>query len=446
MGPDLSDSLHMPRMPSSRSVWRVALLWQGTVLDVVTLGGTKATLRLRTGEVLRARVVEGGVEITGNGDALSAEALFAEDGVLLPLAAGHSLLATRSAQEGRAPELVALDSTLFHAAMIGAAVQACVVSALVLAPPRILDDEAGAGVKSEWRRLLLAPGGTAPRQGPAAVNAVGRPPEEAELRENVREAGRRPPHRTGAGVTAEQALEQMKRSLHLGNDGVELKEALGELAQATAQAPVTGAGMGGLSPRDPEQAGAGNGLVGPGESRLPQLLRKRIEENEKRAKVEQNAPTRAPIPVELIDVPAAQVSMADAAGQAFELDPVVKDHLLMAVRQRHNAIRYCYESWGLAADVRRSGRLVLELTLRPDGRVDAPRVSVENDGLKLVGECVEKMAADWYLGDGLVDEPRRMAFPFILQPHKDVESIDFDRPPELPQQRERPVDRRRETR
>jgi hypothetical protein len=414
--PDLSDSTSMPRLPAPRSVWRVALLWQGTVLDVVTLKRARGTIHLRTGEVLRARAVEGAIEIEGAGAFIRAEA-----GVLTDLPAGHALIATHALPEPRVSGLSAVDSTLFHAAMIGAAVQACVVSALVLAPAPTLDFEAGAGMKSEWRRMLLTPGGTAPTKGPASVNAVGRDPEEGEREEPVRSKGQRPTHRTGKGLTAEQALDEMKRFLHLGNDGVELRDILGEVAQATAKAPVVGAGMGGLAPRDPQNAGAGNGLVGAGESRIAELLKERIRQADKASPKLPRREARA-IPVNVVEVPTARVSLA--ADEA--LDPVVKDHLMRAVRQRHNAVRYCYESWGLAADVRRSGRLVLELTLRPDGRVADPKVTAESPGLKLVGECVERMAAEWYLGDGLVEEPKRLSFPFVLQPHQDVKVYDFD--------------------
>lgn len=416
MLPDLSQSSLMPRSPS-RSTWRIALLWQGTVLDVVTLQQRRGTLRLRTGEMLKVRIVDNLVELTGD----DGRTIRAEAGTLVDLPAGHGVVATRALAEPRAGGLHAMDSTLFHAAMIGAAVQACVVSALVLSPTTTLDREAGAGLKTEWRRMLLAPGGTAPQTGRASLNAVGRRPEEAERDQVVRSAGRRPARRAGKGMTAEQALDEMSRVLHLGNDGVELKETLGELAQTKAAAPVLGAGLGGLVPRDPTTAGPGNGQIGAGESRFRDLLR---QQRDKAPVVADIRVERPIIPVQVVDVPQARVTLEPGE----DLDPVVKDQLIHAVRQRHNAVRHCYESWGLAADVRSSGRLVLEMTLQPDGRVTDPRVKVEGDGLRLVGECVERMASEWYLGDGLVDVPQRLSFPFLLRPQKDSGAPDFGRP------------------
>jgi hypothetical protein len=98
------------------------------------------------------------------------------------------------------------------------------------------------------------------------------------------------------------------------------------------------------------------------------------------------------------------------------------------VRQRHNAIRYCYESWGLTADAGRTGRVILEMTLLPNGRVQDAKASVDDNGLKLVGQCVERMASEWYLGDGLVSEPTRLAFPFVLKPSKEKSDVTFDSP------------------
>lgn len=399
----------------------MALLWQGTVLDVVTLKRKHGTLSLRTGEVWKARVVDGGVQLLGR-----SETVFVEAGALVELPAGHSVVVTCALSEARVGGLHAVDSTLFHAAMIGAAVQACVVSALVLAPAPAPDLEAGGGMQTEWRRLLVSPGGTAPSVGQASVQALGRKPEEAEVPDAQRARGQRPRIPAGKGVPAEQALEEMRRALHLGDEGT-MQEALGELVRAAARAPVLGADVGGLSPRDLQSPGAGNGLIGAGESRISEMLRRRVEQVEKSTRLPRpQKQERAPIPVSLVDVPSAQVTLAPDE----TLDPAVKDQLSFAVRQRHNAVRYCYESWGLAADATRSGRLVLEITLMPDGRIADPKVTVDGDGLKRVADCVERMAADWYLGDGLVDEPKRLAFPFILQPHKDggvtTQSIQFD--------------------
>lgn len=416
---DLSDSSRMPR--HSRDVWRLALLWQGTVLDVVTVKGRRATLKLRTGERLKARATGGQIEIAGVGK----EPIYADADVLVELPAGHALVASRSVPEADAGRLSTFDGTLFHAAMVGAAVQACVVSALVLAPRPQLDPEAGGGVKGDLRRLLVT-GGTAPTSGPAAVAATGHAPEEAERLELTRQLGlpSAPARGTKGGPTVEQLLDEMRRALNVGNEGVELSDALGELAQSMARAPELGAGLGGLVPVDPATTGAGNGLVGIGESRLAEMLKERVEKAKRDHRL---APRieRAPIPVQLVDVPDAHVTTVSIEEA---LDPAVKKHLTTEVRERHGSVRYCYESWGLAGNPTRAGRLVLELTLLPNGRVADAHVEVDGAGLTLVGECVEKMAADWYLGDGLVDEPKRLSFPFVLQPARDVRVYDFDEP------------------
>lgn len=416
MRPLLSESVHMTR-PAPR-VWRLALLWQGTVLDVVTFRdarpGRSARLTLRTGDAFAVRCTgEGDLVVTGR----DGEPVLVQGGVVIELPAGHALIATEDIREATAGRLAGFDSTLFHAAMIGAAVQACMVSALVLAPSPQFDPEAGAGTVGEYRRLLIAPGGTAPQRGAPSLNAFGRPAEEGERKEPVRSAGRPPPARGGKRLTLEQALDEMRRVLRLGNDGVDMREAIGEIAMSAAAAPELGAGVGGLSPRDPAREGAGNGLVGPGESRVAELLAKRIQDVEKKSR--QALPNRKEqplMPVELVDIPEAHVTLADSD----ELDPEVKDHLMRQVRERHNAVRHCYESWGLTADPSRAGRLTLELTLRPDGKVENPLVTVDGKGLQLVGECVQAMAKDWFLGDGLVEENKRLSFPFILQPRKNI--------------------------
>ncbi len=416
MALDLSDCVRMPRLP--RDVWRLALLWQGTVLDVVTVKRSRATLRLRTGELLKARVSGGQIEITGAGG----EPVFVDAGALVELPAGHAVVATRALPEADAGRLSSFDGTMFHAAMVGAALQACVVSALVLAPRPQLDPEAGGGVKGDLRRLLVT-GGTAPVRGVAEVAAIGHAPEEAERLEVVRKLGvtSAPARGSRGGPTVEQLLDDMRRALNIGNDGVELRDALGEMAQSTARAPELGAGLGGLTPKDPATTGAGNGLLGIGESRLVEILRERVE-NAKRDHRLAPRLERAPIPVQLVDVPEAHVTTVSLEEA---LDPVVRDHLSAQVRERHGSVRHCYESWGLAGDPHRTGRLVLEVTLLPNGRVAEPKVTVDNAGLTMVGECVEKMAAEWYLGDGLVDEPKRLSFPFVLQPARDVKVYDY---------------------
>lgn len=412
----------MPQKPRpAPHVWRLALLWQGTVLDVVSVK-KRATLTLRTGEKLRAKTVNGELFVDIGGEVIPVI-----PGTMVELIAGHALVATEDIPEATAGRLSGLDSTLFHATMIGAAVQACVVSALVLAPSPNFDSEAGAGVPGEYRHLLVAPGGMAPNKGPASLNALGRQPEEGEKRELIASKGQRPPRTSASGrqMTLEEALDEMRRVLRLGNDGVELRQAVGEMAMSTAAAPELGAGVGGLSPKDPVADGAGNGLVGPGESQLSEILRRRIRENERlpeKAKLAKNVERGPTIPVEMVDIPEAHVTLA----ANNTLDPEVKEQLMMLVRERHNAIKHCYESNALVQDKTRAGRLTLELTLDPSGRVRDPIVNVDSPALRMVGECVQKMAGEWYLSDRLVDEPTRLSFPFILQPRKDVKVYQFE--------------------
>jgi hypothetical protein len=418
MGSAVSDSFCVRK--SNFSVWRVAVLWQDAVLDVVTVRKKRARFTLRTGDVLTARVVNDQVLIDGPFGELTAR-----DGELVALPAGHALLVHEDIPAENMPGLYALDSTLFHAAMIGAAVQAVFVSALVLTPTPVFDPDAGAGWTGELRRLVVAPGGTAARRGAPSVSAVGRIAEEGEKRTHERSAGTPVPSRAPPRQTSEEALAAMREALKLGDGGAELKDALGELARSVASAPELGAGVGGLMPRDPIAPGTGNGLIGPGQSKLAEMLRKRILERELKPETRLQSPERKPIgPVQLMDVPHGEVTL----DEALELDPLVRDEIARAVRRRHNAIRHCYESWGLAADADRSGKLTLELTLMPNGRVVDASAHATERGLVTVGECVARMAGEWYLGDGLVDVPTRLAFPFVLKPRAGVTEFNFDAP------------------
>ncbi|HEY4222195.1 MAG TPA: hypothetical protein VGO62_12650, partial [Myxococcota bacterium] len=98
----------MPAL-AARTVWRIALAWRGTVLDVVTLDATgwrprKKSLTLRTGDRLELCVV---------GDELHVDGAVLLSGETCELAAGFTLLATRELPEARVGGLSALDSTLF---------------------------------------------------------------------------------------------------------------------------------------------------------------------------------------------------------------------------------------------------------------------------------------------------------------------------------------------
>jgi hypothetical protein len=398
--------------PTSHSVWRLSLLWQGSVLDQVSVKGRKGSIALRTGEKLKVRVVDDdGVErLEILGDRLL---VVLSPGQFCALPAGHVLHADVDVAAARIASPLSVDSTLLHSTMIGVALQVCVVSALWLAP---LDtpSEAGAGVATDARRWLSIPGGTAPRAGRATFSATGRKPEEAERAVPAKKKGAPLPQRPGKGPSLDQTLEAMKRALHPG-DGGDLRESLGELSRAFARAPVLGNGNGGLSPRDPVDTGPGSGVVGAGTTvALDDLLRRRVSEADKKLAAAARPP-RPVFPVTMTEVPDAAVDSTRMDADP-ELDPVVRDHLSRMIRSRHNVIRGCYESWGLSADAHRAGRLVLELTLRPDGHVENLKAETSTSELRMVGDCVVRAASEWYLGDGLVLAPTRLAFPFVLQP------------------------------
>jgi hypothetical protein len=411
----------MPRR-GSRSVWRIAVLWQGTVLDVVTLDRSR-TFELRTGERITARVKRGVLVVDGVGEV--------DDGEMVELSGGSALVATNDVPEANAGALSAVDGTLFHAAMIGAAVQACVVSALVLAPAPSFDSEPGAGLPGEWRRALVAPGGTAPLVGAPMLSAVGRKPDEMELPDPVRKKGPAPkPSPVGKQLTVEEQLAEMNRVLHLGDNGTAMKDALGDLARAVAHAPVAGADVGGLAPKDPVETNDGNGLIGVGKSQLAELIHRRIEENDKKLqKLFVKPSPRAPIEAKLAEM-APAVFTAISNGEALDpaaLDPGAKDEVRHAVQKREMAVQACYESRGLASDRTREGRLELRFTLLPSGRIQNVVAQVDNAALRAVADCVRDAVADWYLGDGLVEEPTQIHFPFILKPKQDVSAYDFDK-------------------
>ena len=260
-------------------------------MDVVTIERS-GPHRLSTGDIARRK-----------GDTLVVDGVgVVEDGETVDLPGGAALLATKTYPEAKAGLLAGFDSTLFHAAMVGAAVQACVVSALVLAPAPAFDTEPGAGMPGEWRRLLVSPGGTAPTVGTPALDIVGRRPDDGERPEPAHAVGHAPPPAPrGKPMNVNEVLAEMSRVLHLGNDGTELKDAIGDIAQSAARAPVAGADLGGLAPKDPVEQGDGNGLIGAGLSSVQEVLHRRIAENEKKArKALSTAAPRPAIPVQLL--------------------------------------------------------------------------------------------------------------------------------------------------
>jgi hypothetical protein len=365
-------------------------------------------LALRSGDVLTVRVDGSALHLRGRGVDVRLEA---GDRVALP--GGHRVSAVVDVAAVPVPRTLIVDSTFLHAAMVAWTAMLVALSALWFAPRARLD-EGGAGLPADARRWLSLPGGVARHQGRPVWSSRGRRPHDAERPTVPERRGVPLPRRAGAGPSLEETLAAMKQALH-GSAGGGAVDPVGDLRRAIAVAPVLGAGVGGLAPRDPAVIGSGTSIIAAGEAaRLSALLRARVERSERMQPP--SPPAKTTYPVQLLDLPAASVD-TDAVDAVPDLDPIVREQLLRAVRLRGNVLRGCYEAWGLAADPRRTGRLVVEFTLRPDGHaVDV--TTVATDGLRLVGDCVRRAAVEWYLGDGLVDAPTRLSFPFVLRPRR----------------------------
>jgi hypothetical protein len=392
-------------------VWRVSLLWHGTLLDTVTVR-RRARVALRTGEQWRIDV-DGDALVLQGPDAGDDARLRLSAGQVAGLPAGHAVLVERDLPVPRVAADLVVDSTFLHAAMVGIAATVCMFSALWFAPLERAGD-AGAGLPSDARRWLTLPGGSARFVGRPTFSPRGRQAQLAEKLRLERPRGTPSPARgPGPAPSLERTLEAMKAALR-GADGTGTRDAIGELTRAIAAAPVLGAGVGGLAPRDPADAGPGSGLIAAGDTaRLRRELRaQRLRAEEKQ---DRSPPPPRPLYTATLLEPDSAAVVGEQIDARPDLDPVVREHLLRAVRLRHNVLRGCYESWGYGADRHAAGRVVVELTLRPDGHV-ADVVTESSEGLGAVGECVRRAAVDWYLGDGLVDEPVRLSFPFLLKP------------------------------
>lgn len=323
------------------------------------------------------------------------------------------------------PMPVLIDSRWLQTLLIAGCVQVCVVSALWLTPAALEDPEPGAGLTmAQVERFLAVPAGGARKEGRATFAPAGERPDEAE-----RVSHERPPLLvaqrdvpTFTWRSSPTALANALDSLLGDVDGTsDLARTLGDEALATARSEQSSAGVGGLlSPRALVEPGAGNGTVGIGSSRARELFERnerRLERDTVRTaslpRQEREVPRAEPalFPVTRAEVPEGSVSFED-------IDPVVKDFLAQSVRRHRNSIRYCYERFGLTADPKRSGRLVLELTLQPDGFVRDVDATVDGAGLEAVARCVEEQASRWFLGAALSDGPRRLRFPFRLCPKR----------------------------
>jgi|GEM_PF-1182543 len=402
--------------------------WQGTLLDVVTLlPGRRQQVELPDGSQLRVTVPPA--------DMLADAALFVEengDGWALPVGeqqqrdSGHELFVT-CAVPHEAPKPVApVQGHFLHILMTVCAAQVCLVSSFALAPKPAPDPHSGGGQPTDQlRRYIQVFASSAPSDdAPAAVALRGHKPLPAQRvlppkRQAPTRVAPTPASRTPARLSAQ--LAAIERALHDGlNDGV-TTDNLGELIQASAASPQLGAEVGGLSPRTTFAAGAGNGEVGVGTNHTQHDLKKVLRKHRKEAR-RRRTPRKPPIAVSTVEVPEADVKPGPAAAAAgaslAPLDPLIRDHIARQVRRHRNAVRYCYETWGLTVNPHKSGRLTVDLTLHPNGVLTDIVVDVSDDSLDQVQSCVKKMAKDWYLGDALVDVPRRLSFPFILQPRQ----------------------------
>lgn len=405
-------------MPSALAaelpVLRLTVLWAGAVVDSFAVGDERSLHELR-----------GGARLESVWDADRGALLLLLDGVeaaeVGPGGAvrlgGFVIQCHLGVRHPRAVRPLLFDSRWLQALVIAAAVQVCVVSALVLAPAPVPDPEPGAGLTmADIERFLAVSAGGARQEGKATFAPAGERPDEAERIEHERPrlvvAQRDLPIVTwrSTPMPLGDALEGLVGEASGTN---ELARTLGEEALATARSEQATAGIGGLlSPRPLVEPGAGSGTVGIGTSRSGALL----EENERRLErrpdlaLERERPAPSAVfPVTTMEVPVGEVREED-------IDPVVKDFLAQRVRRHKNSIRYCYETFGLAGDPRRSGRLVLELTLLPDGHVTDVDATVDGKGLEAVARCVEEQASQWFLGGALTDGPRRLRFPFRLCP------------------------------
>lgn len=389
------------------SAWRLSLVWHETVLDTVALTSSRQAVVFSTGDRVEVSVDNDDGVLCVVGDRLDAR-LRPGQRVLLP--AGHVLAVDVDARAPVVSTPIAVDSTLLHSGMIAVAMTICAVSALWLHPTAGADDPGG-GLSSSARRWLAFSGGSAPVVARPTWAASGRQLDLSErfiLKKKEGTAAAAKPKRSPVGVNV--ALDAARDALGENGDN-ENADHIGEAVRQVAAAPVLAAGVGGLSPKDPVDGGVGNGVIGAGDASRAAALRRQTERDEARA-----LPQRTLYPVSVVNVPDAQVNDGGRLNATPELDPMVREHLTRMIRTRHNVVRGCYEAWGLAADAKQRGRLILELTLRPDGRVQDVGAVTDNERLARVGRCIERAASEWYLGDGLVDEPTRLAFPFNLQP------------------------------
>jgi hypothetical protein len=400
---------------SSSDGFLLTLMWHGAVVDVMRVDRLPWRRQLLCGATLSLTSNAGAIEaVVDDGAPRVVEpssTIVIADGVLLEFAALERL--------ARAKPKAEFDSRLFHTGLIAAAFQVCLVSALLLAPQPLDDGDGGGGLPLKTlTRLVRAPGGAAPRPG-AEIHAVGRPADDAERpTQFVPTRGARSRHAPVKPTESlAEAIAAIERAVHRGSPVGELKETLGDLARSTARAPEKDAGIGGLlRPLVLPDKGVSSGEIGNGAMRIKHILR-REDRLVRMAALEPLPPrTTAEHEVPVVDEPDVADLDVEVWSDGEGLDPIVKDHISTAVRRRQNAVRACYESYGLSQDAARSGRVVLFLTLSPDGNVVDPEVTTDEPELAGVARCLTTRASEWFLGAGLVDAPVRLSFPFLLQP------------------------------
>ncbi len=404
--------------PAPPVVRQLEIRWQGQILEHLTVASTgrryrRLSHKLTSGHRLRAQPsADNGWRVSLDGVSHHIEVGAPQQ--RFPCGLSVRLLEVQRSAPPR--RFSSLDLGWVHALMLAAAVQIGGVSALMLSPEPSSDP--GAGYRIEHlRRILRAPAGAAPTKGPGAVVRIGRQAEEAERPLAIPPARgvarpRREPKPIDTQRSLIEAIGSLEAVVQRGTPlGAELRQTIGDLARSTADAPTQGAGLGGLlRPREIVDRGAGSGIIGIGSDRIRRhTRRKKLFDDEKKIKLRPKV-SRA------FKTKMGPDGTGEDARDGWDLDPIVRDQLAKAVRRRQSSVRYCYVTWALQSDPTRTGRVVLELTLRPDGYVEDPSVTHDDPALGLVAECVERMAGDWYLGHGLVEENKRLAFPFILQP------------------------------
>jgi hypothetical protein len=251
----------------------LTLTWKGSVVDVIRVDALPWRRRLLSGAVLSLVTAKGGIAARiddGPPSPLSTGAPFTiADGVSLEVS-----VVERDAAARRSPEF---DSRVFHAGLIAAAFQICLVSALLLAPQPIDDGLGGGGLPLKTlTRLVRAPGGSAPKPG-AEIHASGRPAEDAERPvHKVPTRGARSRHaQVKPTESLAEAIAAIERAVHRGSPVGDLKETLGDLARSTARAPDRDAGIGGLlRPIVLPDKGVSSGEIGNGVARIRQILQR----------------------------------------------------------------------------------------------------------------------------------------------------------------------------